>query len=140
VRFAGGGVDGDTLASSAEAGGAVDPLQAARRGRCMWSAEAKNEKAMSNVSTSRVRTGPPASSFGKGGGGVMSSREQLKEWAELNGQYGRCPRCRKQIWVESGCAVECHHCGYFDDGSEEDVDEDQEPDSDRTLGLCLGRD
>ena len=69
----------------------------------------------------------------------MSLREEIREWAELNGSSGCCPRCGKGIWVESGCAIECQHCGYIE-GDCDDEDEDQEPDSDRTLGLCLGRD
>ena len=59
------------------------------------------------------------------------SRE-LEEWAELNGSYGRCPRCRKRVWVESCCGFECDGCGYTDrepedEEKEEPCGEDDEP-------------
>lgn len=58
----------------------------------------------------------------------MMSRE---EFAELNGTYGRCPECRHQIWVESGCVAECS-CGWSeeqddDEGEEDTEDADAEP-------------
>jgi hypothetical protein len=42
-----------------------------------------------------------------------------------DGMFGRCQRCRRRIWVESGCSPFCDAC---DDFSDYDVEkEPQEP-------------
>ena len=45
--------------------------------------------------------------------------DRLREFVELNGSYGRCPRCGARIWQESYCAFECACCGYREGVAEE---------------------
>jgi Zn ribbon nucleic-acid-binding protein len=59
--------------------------------------------------------------------------------AELNGSYGRCPRCHGRIWVESGCLAECDHCGWDERENEGDEKEYVRRQIQQTLadvGMC----
>jgi len=58
----------------------------------------------------------------------MNYLERLEEFAELNGSYGRCPRCHRRVWTESACAFECL-CGYTD--ADEFYGRDDEPEVNR---------
>ncbi len=67
----------------------------------------------------------------------MTYRER-DDWAEENGSYGRCPSCRRRIWVESGCLAECGACGW-DARPEEDREDEVRDCGPQTLadvGMC----
>jgi hypothetical protein len=40
------------------------------------------------------------------------------------GTMGRCPRCNRRIWIESGCSPLCSSC---DDFSDYDTEREPEP-------------
>jgi hypothetical protein len=42
-----------------------------------------------------------------------------------DGSFGRCLRCRRRIWVESGCAPLCDACDDFSDHDAEEEPKQQ---------------
>lgn len=48
--------------------------------------------------------------------------DRLREFVELNGSYGRCPRCGARIWQESCCAFECSAMAVMEELRARDID------------------
>jgi hypothetical protein len=44
-----------------------------------------------------------------------------------DGSFGRCLRCRRRIWVESGCSPLCDSCDDFADYAIENEPQQPQP-------------
>jgi len=59
-----------------------------------------------------------------------------ERWAELNGNYGRCPNCKRRIWVESHCVAECDSCGWSEHEKEDEGRVHDGPQTLADVGMC----